>query len=117
MDEELENFGQEECNLTFSRALELLKEGYNIQRQGWNGKNMYLEYKNGYPVNKFLSEAQHEKQYDGSTFGHQVEGQMLPHIVMKTAGDSYYWGEGYADFVPWLASQTDILAEDWRVVE
>lgn len=36
---------------------------------------------------------------------------------MKTAGDSKYWGKGYNDYVPWLASQTDLLSDDWGVVD
>lgn len=41
---------------------------------------------------------------------------MLSHIVMKTAGDSQFWGVSYSDYVPWLASQTDILADDWNIL-
>lgn len=44
-------------------------------------------------------------------------GQMLSHIVIKTAGDSYYWGEGFSDYVPWFASQADMLAEDWMILD
>jgi hypothetical protein len=36
---------------------------------------------------------------------------------MKTAGDSHYHGEGFSDYVPWLASQTDMLSTDWEIVE
>jgi len=35
------------------------------------------------------------------------DGTYLPFLMMKTADDK---------FVPWLASQTDILAEDWSVI-
>lgn len=43
-------------------------------------------------------------------------GQMLSFIVIKTAGNSKFWGEGFSDYVPWSASQTDILAEDWFII-
>lgn len=83
----------------FSEALVKLRLGYQLRRQGWNGKGMFV-----YLV-------------QGSTFvvnrppllGIYAEGtevKYLPHIDMKTADGC---------FVPWLASQTDLLAEDWEV--
>lgn len=68
--------------LTFGEALELLKQGYKVNRKGWNGKGMYLELQ--------VPDA-HSKM-------------TLPYIYMKTV---------QGDLVPWLASQTDILAKDW----
>ena len=83
--------------MNFGRALEILKTGGKVARQGWNGKGMFL----------FL--------VPGSTFvvnrapllGIYPEGTQVdycPHIDMKTADNKV---------VPWLASQTDVLAEDW----
>jgi hypothetical protein len=88
-------------SLTFGLAIEALKKGYRVARQGWNGKGMFL----------FL--------VPGSTFqvnrppllGIYPEGTEInycPHIDMKTADEKV---------VPWLASQTDVLAEDWVIVE
>lgn len=87
--------------MNFGQAIELLKEGKKVQRYGWNGKNMFL----------FLVR--------GSTFivdrppllGIYPEGTEISyhaHIDMKTADNK---------IVPWLASQTDVLAEDWLIVE
>jgi|TARA_Y100000310_G_scaffold74364_2_gene70548 hypothetical protein len=86
--------------LTFGAAIEALKEGKRVFREGWNGKGMFL----------FL--------VPGSTFevnrppllGIYPEGTVIdycPHIDMKTADGS---------IVPWLASQTDVLAEDWYIL-
>lgn len=109
--------------MNFSQALESLKLGCKIQREGWNGKGMYLTLVQGYPVNGHLNQ-QHgdlgdypKENPDGTpnVMKHHA-GQMLSHIVMKTAGDSQFWGAGYSDYVPWLASQTDILAEDWNII-
>jgi hypothetical protein len=86
--------------MNFGQALEALKAGGKVSRAGWNGKGMFL----------FL--------VPGSTFqvnrppllGIYPEGTTInycPHIDMKTADDKV---------VPWLASQTDVLAEDWGVV-
>jgi hypothetical protein len=83
----------------FSEALTLLTKGYNVkvQRQGWNGKGMFLTY---FSPARDLPEA-------ASEFAVGDEGfPLLPFIMMKTADNK---------FVPWLASQTDILANDWQV--
>ena len=89
--------------ISFSKALDALKKGSKVQREGWNGKGMWLALQKGYPqgtpCNKNSSEAY------GIEEG--VIIKVLPYIVMKTVDDS---------FVPWLASQTDILAEDWIII-
>ena len=79
--------------LTFGDALIALKAGQRIQRQGWNGKGMWLCLIRGhsYEVKDF---------YAGGR-------ELLPFIGMKTADDK---------FVPWLASQTDVLADDWVIL-
>lgn len=91
--------------MNFSEALVHVKNGVKIARAGWNGKNMYVVYQKAYPdgipVNKNTAEA------TGLTEGE--EAKFLPYLMMKTADDGNV-------FVPWLASQTDILAEDWEVV-
>lgn len=86
-------------NLTFGLAVEALKKGMKVARAGWNGKGMYLLHYS--PVKEMPAAA------DGFAVGYDVH-PLLPFILMKTA-DSM--------FVPWLASQTDILAEDWVIVE
>ena len=100
--------------MNFSQALESLKLGSKIQREGWNGKGMYLTLVQGYPVNGHLNADSVDSEVEGKTQG--KAGQMLSHIVMKTAGDSQFWGAGYSDYMPWFASQTDILAEDWNIL-
>lgn len=82
--------------LTFGLAIEALKMGYKVARKGWNGKGMWLSYFDPYNTIQFVLE---EKK---------IGGTFLPYIGMKTADNKY---------VPWLASQTDILAEDWYIVE
>lgn len=83
--------------MDFGEAIRAVKAGHRVARAGWNGSGMFL----------FL--------VPGSTFtvnrppllGIYPEGtevQYHAHIDMKTA-------QGYV--VPWLASQADMLAEDW----
>lgn len=85
--------------MTFGDALEALKNGERVARKGWNGKDMYV----------FLAyEPDFVTDADISAFDQRdVEvGNML---VMKTAQDTFQPG--------WLASQADMLAEDWYIVE
>ena len=86
-----------ECNaMTFGFAIEAMKKGKKVARKGWNGKGMYL----------FKSPkvgCQMHKQYTGKDINDLQE-----FIVMKAADDT---------LVPWLASQTDVLAEDWMIIE
>ena len=88
--------------LNFSEALELVKAGSKISRDGWNGKGMFVVYQKGYPegipINANTATALGLPQGTVKKF--------LPYLMMSTA---------QGDFVPWLASQTDILAEDWGV--
>ena len=79
--------------LNFGHALDLLKQGKKVARQGWNGKGMWLML--------CMPDGDYTLESTGKTY------QRLPYIYMKTADDK---------LVPWLASQTDVLAEDWGEV-
>lgn len=88
------------AGLTFSAALSAVKAGAKIARAGWNGKGMFVFLVNGstFKVNR------------PPLLGIYPEGteiKYLPHIDMRTADGS---------IVPWLASQTDILADDWSLL-
>ena len=87
--------------MDFGKALQALKEGKKVARKGWNGKGMFLYYvgEDRYPAKTEIAKTIADK--DGKVPYHA-------YIAMKTA-------QGYV--VPWLASQTDILDEDWEVVE
>jgi hypothetical protein len=79
--------------MDFSLALAALKDGKAVCREGWNGKGMHLVYvpSKGWAL----------------LFGDTTSVTNAPWICMKTADDK---------IVPWLASQTDILADDWQIV-
>ena len=86
--------------LTFSKALEALKEGKRVARTGWNGKGMFV----------FLVPGSVFKVNRPPLLGIYPEGTEInyhAHIDMKTTDNQ---------IVPWLASQTDILAEDWVIL-
>lgn len=83
-------------SLTFGEALEALKAGKKVARKGWNGKGMFLCFV-------------HWKDWSvNPAETHKTSTHLAPWIGMKTADNM---------FVPWLASQTDMLAEDWHIVE
>jgi hypothetical protein len=86
----------------FGWALEQLREGRRLARDGWNGKRMFIVLQRGYPdgipINRNTSEA--------TGIAEGTVCRFLPYLMMKTVDDS---------FVPWLASQTDILAHDWQI--
>lgn len=84
--------------ITFSEALEALKRGKKVARSGWNGKGMFV----------FLVPGSTFKVSRAPLLGIYPEGTKInyhAHIDMKTADNQ---------IVPWLASQTDILANDWE---
>lgn len=96
----------------FGGAIYALKQGQKVARSGWNGKGMWL----------VLVKPHHDAVHSGDTpcfcyrafeLPHGANGEpakspkLLPYIAMKTVGD---------ELVPWLASQTDVLAEDWVIL-
>jgi hypothetical protein len=94
--------------MNFGLAIEALKKGARVARAGWNGKGMWLAYSPGakdLPAGKFW--AGPNRDYAGS----REDGcaDVLPCITMKTATGEILMG--------WLASQTDMLADDWQIVE
>ena len=95
----------------FGTAISLLKHGKKVCRKGWNGKGMYLFLVDGKCVSEAVNDCygdptRHELGADGYEKGQSIA--VIDAIYMKTADNK---------LVPWLASQTDVLAEDWVVVE
>lgn len=95
--------------MDFGRALNALKSGERVARAGWNGKGMWVALTPGSIVNREDARAgacahyakQLREDADTITIG--------AHIDMKAADGTIVIG--------WLASQTDMLAEDWVIVE
>ena len=81
-----------ECNaMTFGLALEAMKKGHKVARFGWNGKGLWLELQRPDAHSKMT----------------------LPYIFMSYPDDAKTTPGAR---VPWLASQTDMLADDWAIV-
>lgn len=77
--------------MDFGEAIRELKNGARVCRRGWNGKGIFIE-------------LQVPDEYSKMT---------RPYIYMDTTGLKTDNPEAPKDRVPWLASQTDMLAEDW----
>lgn len=95
-------------NLNFGQALEALKQGKRVARKGWNGKGMFLVIEGGYsvPLDKVRERSHFTKEFlqsEGCT-----KFKIVPHIDMWAADKTYVTG--------WLASQTDMLSEDWVIL-
>lgn len=86
--------------MDFGDAIRGLKQGARMARAGWNGRGMFLYFvpSGNYPARTDI--AKKEWGEDGLV-------PYQPYIAMKTVQGTV---------VPWLASQTDMLAEDWEIV-
>ena len=92
-------------HLSFGDAVAALKEGLRVARSGWNGKGMFLALVNGSDADYHVNSRIFGTGEDGNS---EKQMPILDAIYMKTAND---------ELVPWLASQTDVLSEDWQIVE
>lgn len=90
--------------MNFGQAIEELKNGKKVAREGWNGKDMWIVL-----MPALYLEASVVNGRTSKHLGQGVDLDSQPYIAMFTA--SKQWQPG------WLASQNDILAEDWIVVE
>jgi hypothetical protein len=97
-------------NLTFGDAIKRAKEGCKVARQGWNGKGMYIAYMPGMKLAAYNDQSAECRVNDRTSgfVGKDTELEILPYFAMFTADKKWLPG--------WLASQTDMLADDWVVV-
>ena len=79
----------------FGEAIKQLKDGLKVARCGWNGKGIYIELQVP-DVNSKMT---------------------APYIFIDTTGLETNNDLAPKSRVPWLASQTDMLAEDWILVD
>lgn len=84
--------------MDFGEAIKALKAGKRVARKGWNGKNQYIEL----ATNISYINANHETV--------NAEHETIGNKAIAFVGTSGVQ-------LGWLASQADMLAEDWRIVE
>jgi hypothetical protein len=96
--------------MNFGDALNLLKRGGKVCRLGWNGKDMFLIFIKGtdWKVSTIREQTQFLRSILPNLDINKDAPRFLPWIGIKTADNC---------FVPWLASQPDILADDWEVIK
>lgn len=85
-------------NMTFGIAIEMIKRGFKVARKGWNGKKQYIQ----------LATAISYKSMDGDVVN--CEHESIGNKAIAFVGTSGVQ-------MGWLASQADMLAEDWVIVE
>ena len=99
--------------MTYGEALEAVKQGKRAQRAGWNGKRMFIFMRPGDSIN--AEDVQRIKTLPRSVIDWIAAQESFPVVVftpylcMKAADDSIVNG--------WFASQTDMLADDWSVLD
>lgn len=110
------------CNQNFGQAIAALKEGKRASRTGWNGKGMFVferpsdELEIGFIVDKVKSLPASVKDFfrglDEKEMPSErglIKVKFAPYLCMYAADGSIVNG--------WLASQSDILAEDWCILD
>ena len=84
--------------MNFGKAINLLKEGKKVSRKGWNGKNQYIE----------LATNISYKNVDGEIIN-------INHKTMGNKAIAFIGTSGVQ--IGWLASQSDMLSDDWELID
>jgi len=97
--------------LSFGHAIEAAKAGQKIARSGWNGKNMFVVYMPPLNLPPYNTEDTARKVNDRTAkwIGEDKPLNCQPYFAMYNAQEEWIPG--------WLASQSDMLANDWCVVD
>lgn len=97
--EQFDNAYRKASGVSFGLAVEAMKKGFKVFRSGWNGRDMWVSLvtTGSYRADTNTIFPNYDKA---------CEFELSPWIGIKTADHEY---------VPWLASQTEILADDWVI--
>jgi hypothetical protein len=93
--------------LNFGIALELMKNGFKVARQGWNGKGLWIVISQGYKNLETDKVWNKDNKKVAELNGGKID--ILPYISMKTVDNSIMIG--------WTPNQLDLLSEDWVIVK
>lgn len=104
--EQFEDANRPMDGMTFGHAIEAMRKGKRVARRGWNSNGIRIF---------LMDEAVGLKRpgYDGEN----CDIRLQQHIVIDTTGLQTSNPDAPKSVVPWLASQTDMLAEDWQILE
>lgn len=97
--------------MSFGHAIKAAKDGYKIGRAGWNGKNMFVAYMSALHLPPFNTQGTDRKVNDRTAkwIGEDKPLNSQPYFAMYNAQEEWIVG--------WVASQSDMLADDWMIVE
>lgn len=107
-------------NINFGQALEAAKEGKLISREGWNGKGMFVFMRpsdtiqtgniegDSFTIQQVKSLPQSVKDYYRNVAKETIAVMFTPYLCMKASDNTIVNG--------WLASQTDMLSNDWIIL-
>lgn len=93
----------------FGWAIEQLKAGEKVCREGWNGKGMFIVMMSGMKLPAFSDQTTDRKVNDRTAkwIGEDTPLDSQPYIAMFTA--TKQWQPG------WVCSQADMFSEDWMI--
>ena len=97
--------------MNIGNAIEAMIAGYKVARAGWNGKNMFIVYMSPLNLPPYNTQGTERKVNDRTAkwIGEDIPLESLGYFAMFTADKK--WQPG------WLASQSDLLATDWEIVD
>lgn len=101
--------------MSFGHAIEMAKHGYRITRAGWNGKGMWVVLMSAMSLPPYNTQGTERKVNDRTArwIGEDTPLDTLAYFAMWTVNS-----DGRRAWLPgWLASQTDMLADDWIIVD
>lgn len=90
--------------IDFSAALHALKDGQKVSRAGWNGPGQWVAMSPGFELSQ---DRVYSEPIRDAIVAAGEPGTFLPYLMMRNAQGA---------FVPWLASQGDLLGRDWYIV-
>jgi hypothetical protein len=109
--------------VNFGTAIEAVKQGKLIAREGWNGKGMFVfqrpedELTPAFIVDKVKSLPQSLKNFIARKYGNETHYTSGDEIKVKFTSYLCMYAADGSIVNGWLASQTDMLAEDWVILD
>ena len=97
--------------MSFGLAIEAAKLGLKVARAGWNGKNMFVVYMPPLQLPPFNTQEPGPRVNDRTAkfIGEDTPLDCQPYFAMFNAQKQWIPG--------WVASQSDMLADDWQIIK